>query len=218
MGEGGVGKSSVANALLGREYFKASNEIDEASATQAMTASMKNEKKQTYNITDSPGIETINALDNASKQNIITHILAQGPVDAFILVINGLTGRFGASSHQSLELLGKQFPDFWTKVIIVLNYMRQDKKSVEKREKIKSDRQREAEFQQILRDRYCPDAKLPCFSLDVCYDQDSELETIKFKTTISEIFKAVSGSNSFDQVITVPRLLQSDKAKIKQKE
>ena len=62
----------------------------------------------------------------ASQEQMIKHIKAHGKVNAFLLVLNGQNGRFGASSHDNLETLSQAFPGFWDNVILILNFMQQD--------------------------------------------------------------------------------------------
>ena len=56
-------------------------------------------------------------------------------INAFILVLNGSDIRWDAGQLQMLDLLDQTFPMIWKNVILVINHLQQDLKSIKRREK-----------------------------------------------------------------------------------
>ena len=56
-------------------------------------------------------------------------------INAFILVFNGADVRWDIGQLQMLDLLHQTFPMIWANVIIVINHLHQDMKSIRRRER-----------------------------------------------------------------------------------
>jgi hypothetical protein len=114
----------------------------------------------------------------------------QKSINAFILVLNGSDIRWDVGQLQMLDLLDQTFPMIWTNVIIVINHLHQDLKSINRREKDgRSDAQLKRTIKDNLRQRYHLNQEfaLPAFFLDCKYDEDDEEESAAFKASFENI-------------------------------
>ena len=111
-------------------------------------------------------------------------------IHAFILVLNGNDIRWDAGQLQMLDLLDQTFPMIWTNVIIVINHLQQDFKSIERREENgRSDAHLLRMISDNLRQRYhlSQEFALPAFFLDCKYREKDDEEKAAFRASFENI-------------------------------
>lgn len=96
IGVTGHGKSSTANNIAGRNYFKISNStVSETAAVKGLVTTWYNERVQSpVMIIDTPGIGDSEGRDTEHIANIVNGLKQIGYVHTFLIVINSEEPRF----------------------------------------------------------------------------------------------------------------------------
>ena len=124
LGETGVGKSSLGNAILMKKIFKEYSCIDSYTRKTKMSFGhlLNDQLGQALIILDTPGFSDSNGDDRKHINNIIDELKKHKYVDAFLLVFNSNNIRWNEGTNDMLDTLNKMFPEFWKNCIIILNH------------------------------------------------------------------------------------------------
>jgi flagellar biosynthesis GTPase FlhF len=124
LGETGVGKSSLGNAILMKKIFREYSSLDsETKRVKTSHGYLLNETtRQSLIMIDTPGFSDSNGTDRKHINNIIDEIKNHKSVNAFLLVFNSTTIRWNEGTNDMLDVLNKMFPEFWKNCIIILNH------------------------------------------------------------------------------------------------
>jgi len=208
LGQQGVGKSSISNALLGydntatkKQRSQAPFEIGHglASKTKHTTFStgqwMGNGAVVT--IVDTPGFQ--DKKDAAFVEELTTVLGDEIPeIDAF-LIIYRYKDRFTSPFVRTLNMLSKMFGDIWPNVAVAINFW--DAGLVHKKERAKEN---------ITEDSYRKDIQeafksqigelnhdLPVFFLDAHFTRDDDVEATFFEAQATNLYKTANKMSTF---------------------
>ena len=132
IGKTGAGKSSFCNKLVGKPHFLVSDEMMQG-ATQLSSFTDVKIKGDDFRVIDTQGYCDPQGNDYKNSQQMLKILKEQTCIHAFILVMNGNDIRWDAGQLQMLDLLHQTFPMIWGNVIIVINHLPQDSKSINRR-------------------------------------------------------------------------------------
>ena len=109
-------------------------------------------------------------------------------MNAFLLVFNGQVPRWTGATLDVLKLLAKNFPRFWDNLIVILNFMPQDTKSIQRRAQSQKDKEKLGEVKKAIQTIYGTTASIPVIALDTNYSKDDPLEIAAFSKAMDTIF------------------------------
>lgn len=139
IGETGNGKSTLCNKLICKNLFKEYATLTKSGTQKAVCIEGRNFMGELIRVIDTQGYSDTDGKDFTNSKQMIELIKNEGTVNAFLLVFNGSLARWNSATLGVLDLLGQNFPRFWDNVIVILNFMPQDKKAIKRRESARSD-------------------------------------------------------------------------------
>ena len=219
LGATGVGKSSLANVLMGRDKnfngigfhdgcFKVYGlQSDETSVTkktcQDQSHFLGNITKPVFTVVDTPGFgnnlveeeKTIESLVNVLKDEIKY-------VHAFIICFKQQDNRMTHSLRSMIGLMQKMFgDDFWENVIIEATHWNYHDKSIEMRRSSNPPILEEwwtDQFNNLFEREYGLKFRLPSVFIDTYYDKANEYELKKFNEATGALWNFANNNNPFE--------------------
>eukprot|EP01017_Pseudomicrothorax_dubius_P028724 TRINITY_DN3432_c0_g3_i2.p1 TRINITY_DN3432_c0_g3~~TRINITY_DN3432_c0_g3_i2.p1 ORF type:complete len:453 (-),score=83.89 TRINITY_DN3432_c0_g3_i2:145-1503(-) len=201
LGETGVGKSTLGNKVLGKEVFRAgSNLTSETKIANKQSGSLFGNAEY-ISVIDTQGLNDAEGTDYEHTKQLINLLKREGYISAFILVLNGQETRWKSSTWSMLELFTNMYPNFWNKVIVLVNFWPTDEKSIKRRKQADRNEQvlRDSITEQ-LRGRISRNIHVRIEFCDAHYDVDSANEKKAFEDTIRNL---IILARSFDQTDTL---------------
>jgi energy-coupling factor transporter ATP-binding protein EcfA2 len=124
IGETGVGKSTLANAILGKQAFKHFTGLDAGTlkADYSYGYLFNHPNNPQVRIVDTQGYNDPKGRDKEHAEQMIKLIKKFPEVRLFLLVFNGNNIRWNAATWDILSLFDKMFPEFWNNCLIVINF------------------------------------------------------------------------------------------------
>lgn len=124
IGETGVGKSTLANAILGKDAFRPFTGLDAGTlkADYSYGYLFNHPNSPQVRIVDTQGYNDPKGRDKEHAEQMIKLIKKFPEVNLFLLVFNGNNIRWNAATWEILSLFDKMFPEFWDNCLIVINF------------------------------------------------------------------------------------------------
>jgi len=219
LGATGVGKSSLANVLMGRDKnyngigfeegcFKVFGlQSGETSVTKKTCEDqghfLGNFSRPVFTVVDTPGFgnnlveeeRTIESLVNVLKDEIKY-------VHAFVIAFKQQDNRMTHSLRSMIGLMQKMFgQDFWENVILEATHWNYHEKSIQMRRSSNPpilEAWWTSEFNKLFAREYGIKFKLPSVFIDTYYDKDSEYELKKFREETDKLFEFATNRNPFE--------------------
>ena len=133
IGRTGAGKSSFCNQLVGKPHFKVGGDLTKGVTQLTTYTDVTSKNNEDFRVIDTQGYDDPDGNDYKNSQQMLNILKEQTCINAFILVMNGNEIRWDAGKLQMLDLLNQTFPMIWANVIIVINHLPQDPKSIKRR-------------------------------------------------------------------------------------
>jgi hypothetical protein len=133
IGETGVGKSTIGQALLGRtDVFEIGSGINSCSQETLFGEGffLGQVNDQEIRVIDTQGYNDPNGQDYEHAQDMIVKIRSLQMVKAFLIVMNGSNVRWNQATWNVLNLFNNMFNNFWSNVVFVINFWPEDPRSV----------------------------------------------------------------------------------------
>lgn len=136
IGETGVGKSTIANAILGKDVFKPFHGIDAGTLkTEYSYGYLFNDQNNPQvRLVDTQGYNDPKGRDKEHADQMIKIINRFPEVHLFLLVFNGNNIRWNSATWEILGLFDKMFPDFWNNCLILINFWSENENDKWRRE------------------------------------------------------------------------------------
>ena len=198
IGETGVGKSSLANVLMGRDkkddgsgYYRPgygcfkSDDTDDGKVVTTKTCSdtghyLGDPSNPKVTIIDTPGFGDSNLeTEEATIDDLVTFLRDHVKfIHAFVIVINGgVTLRLNRQMRTMLNLFTKMFgEEFWNNAILEFSHWDFNERKAETRLRDfppKTETKLKEEINKILRDKLKLQKDLPAIFIDSHYDNDT---------------------------------------------
>ena len=198
LGETGVGKSSLANVLMGRDKnddgsgysrpglgcFKSDQPWDGKIVTTKTCSDtghyLGNHSNPRVTIIDTPGFGDSNLdTEEATIDDLVTFLRDHVKfIHAFVIVINGgVTLRLNRQMRTMLNLFTKMFgDDFWNNAILEFSHWDFNERKADNRQRDappKTEANFKKEFNQFLRDKLKVKKDLPAIFIDSHYDNET---------------------------------------------
>ncbi|TRY78665.1 hypothetical protein TCAL_14414 [Tigriopus californicus] len=218
IGATGVGKSSLANVLLGRDKnFDGDNDIHNCFTVMGLTNHQSSVTKKTcpdtgywlgntnnskVTIIDTPGFgndlleeeQTINDLVTVLKDDIKY-------VHAFVIAFKQQDNRMSAALRSMISLFQKMFGDhFWSNVILEATHWNFHQRSQELREQSVPSLTTEhwkSEFNKLMADAYGVQIEIPAVFIDTFYDPSHEIERKMYQKYTQELWNFANSVDPF---------------------
>lgn len=236
LGATGVGKSSLANVLLGRDKnydgrghldgcFKVMGLNNHGSSVTKKTCPdaghwLGNLSAPLFTVIDTPGFgnnlieeeKTIEGLVNVLKDEIKF-------IHAFVIAFKQQDNRMTASLRSMIGLFQKMFGDgFWENAILEATHWNYHPKNVEIRDSSEprlTEEHWSREFNRLFRNEYGLKKPLNAVFIDTFYDPHNPSEVAKFKANTDTLFQFAQSRNPFECkdikiALTEIRQLQND--------
>lgn len=224
LGETGVGKSSLANVLMGRDKnddgsgysrpglgcFKSDQPWDGEIVTTKTCSDtghyLGNHSNPRVTIIDTPGFGDANLAEAETIDDLVfflrDHIKF---IHAFVIVVNGdVTLRLNRQTRMMLNLLTKMFgDDFWNNVILEVSHWSYNPREAAKREATRPPKTEVAfkrELNDILRTKLKVPKELKAIFIDSHYDSDTAgpgYEAGKFTKYTNELLDFAQKASPF---------------------
>lgn len=219
LGATGVGKSSLANVLMGRDKnyngigfeagcFKVFGlQSDETSVTKKTCHDeghfLGNMSRPIFTVIDTPGFgnnlveeeKTIESLVDVLKDEIKY-------VHAFVIAFKQQDNRMTHSLRSMIGLMQKMFGhDFWENVILEATHWNYHEKSIQMRRSSNPpilEHWWTEQFNKLFAREYGLRSKLPSVFIDTYYDKDSPYELKKFNAETNALFEFATNRNPFE--------------------
>jgi len=219
LGATGVGKSSLANVLMGRDKnhngvgfndgcFKVFGlQSDETSVTKKTCEDqgpfLGNYSRPSFTVVDTPGFgnnlveeeKTIESLVNVLKDEIKY-------VHAFVIAFKQQDNRMTHSLRSMIGLMQKMFgQNFWENVILEATHWNYHEKSIQMRRSSNPpilETWWTNQFNKLFAREYGVKFKLPSVFIDTYYDKDNPYELKQFRQQTNKLFEFATNRNPFE--------------------
>ena len=212
LGQSGVGKSSLANILLGRDNKFNGSGFQNGCFKEVWGTGKRGTNETCYDsqhwlgdpsepivtIIDTPGFgedaekeeDTINGLVYTLKKEIKY-------IHAFVLAIKGNELRFKKPMNDMLKILTAMFgKDFWDYTILEFTHWSFNPINVEKRKE--TEEAMANNWNKILKKQFNLSLNLPAVFIDSHYDKTIQVEKTNFSHYTSELYKFAASQDAFE--------------------
>lgn len=216
LGGTGVGKSSLANVLLGRDKnydgrgysngcFRVRTGLDaitkDTCPAQGYWLGLTNTSR--FTVIDTPGFGD-NLLDEEKTIEGLVNILKDqiGHVHMFVIAFKQNDNRMTYSLRSMIGLFQKMFGDeFWKNAVLEATHWNYGEDAIRIRaakDKPLTEVFWAKEFNRILREQYNVKRPLPAFFIDTFYDPDNQYEVDKFQQNTNALFDLAKSLDPFE--------------------
>ena len=200
LGPTGVGKSSLANTLLGHSYGPQSFPVGHG--TESFTRNISLEtghwlgdfSNQKFSLVDTPGTGDTANMDCEHAMTTVKFLKEViGTIDIIVLMFKGTNPRFDASMQKQLELFESVFGHkMWKNVVTEISFWQYTKEAIEEREKRHQNEEfKHNDWNEVYQKKFNVDIEIPTIFIDPIYhaSQASERESKEFTKWTSELWE-----------------------------
>ena len=204
-GETGHGKSTLGNALLGKEFFKTNDTVQ--SVTKEIYGCQGVDKSSDLFVIDTPGINDTEGKDNEYLKNIAIYLKKRNDIKGIVIVLNfSLKTAVQKSAEKSFKTIFRIFKSkiICSHIIIAFTHFYAGRKPPERNEQGELKENIFNIFQTIFYDMFhqkCPINSLPFYFLDIESIDDIESESqMEIDSMITTIFSKKPINSSIIQI------------------
>ena len=191
LGPTGVGKSSLANTLLGQS--STSNTFPVGHGTESFTQDIKLEvghwlgdpAQPRFTLVDTPGTGDTRNMDCEHALETVKFLKeVVGSIDMFVFMFKGTNIRFDASMQKQLELFESIFgPEMWDNAVTEITFWQYTQEAIEEREIRRQDEESKHEdWNKVYQKKFDTTKDIPTIFIDPIYDSAiaTERESTEF--------------------------------------
>lgn len=219
LGAMGVGKSTLANVLLGRDRNSNGTQYKDGcfnvSVTNLMDTSMTKDvchasahllgDKSLSKITviDTPGFGDYVIEEEGKIKHLVTELRDKiKSVNAFMIVFKQQDNRMLASLRSMISLFVNMFGQhFWKNVILVATHWRYDNSAIMRRNsgnRPMTEDWWQREFNLLLQNDFGVELTVPAVFIDAFYDNSNRLEVEKFHENVDALMQFANNTQPFE--------------------
>jgi len=225
LGQQGVGKSSISNALFGfdntasskrkrkQSPFKIGHGLKSKTQLTSFSTGQWLGRGANVTIVDTPGFK--DTKDAAFVEELTSVLGDEIPEVEGFLIVYKYKDRFTAPFKRTLNMISKMFGDIWPNVAIVVNFW--DAGAIHKNERLSEGITEESytkQLQQIFKKQISSlNHDVPVVFLDSHFSKDDQVEVNFFHAQATNLYRAVSRMPAFECVkrADIKRRMKSNK-------